>query len=271
MSTPAWFVSLIKKFFPARFWAARLTRLPLVGQAANLIFFEGDEILYLPRDTVVPVHETVTQGEDIVLPSAVMEHFIRTASHRWIMNFCLCRSANHCKDYPQELGCIFLGEAVLKINPRFGHLASVEEALEHARRGRAAGLVHMVGRNKVDSIWLGATPAFKLLTICHCCPCCCLWKLTPSLDPSIGNNVKAMPGVSVRVTERCVACGKCTQDTCFVNAIHMQDGRAVISPECRGCGHCVEICPAHAIELHISDSQFLENSIQRITARVQVN
>jgi ferredoxin len=270
MATPYWFVSLIRKFFPARFWAARLTRIPLLGKMADLLFFEGDEILYLPRDTSVAVHQPVERGENVVLPSGVVEHFIKTASHRWIMDFCLCRSANGCKDYPPELGCIFLGEAVLKINPRFGRLATVDEAMEHARRGREAGLVHMVGRNKVDSIWLGATPAYRLLTICNCCPCCCLWKLAPDLNPSIGSHVKSMPGVQVQVTENCIGCGKCTRGVCFVDAISLVDGRAVISSECRGCGRCVEVCPQHAIELTISDSQFLENSIQRISARVRV-
>lgn len=256
--------------FPARFWAARMTRLPLLGKLADLMFFEGDAIYYLPRDTVIPVQQDIECGENMVLPSQVVEHFIRSASRRWIMNFCLCRSANHCKHYPQDFGCIFLGDAVLKINSKFGHLASVEEALEHARRGRELGLVHMVGRNKVDSIWLGVGPAHKLLTICNCCACCCLWKLTPDLHPSISGNVQSMPGVEVKVGDNCIGCGACTREVCFVHAIHLENGKAVINADCRGCGRCAEICPQHAIQVMIHDQDFIEKSISRISSRVEV-
>jgi hypothetical protein len=90
------------------------------------------------------------------------------------MNTCLCRDAKQCKDYPIDLGCLFLGEAALGINPRLGRGVTKREALEHIRRCREAGLVHLIGRNKLDTVWLGVGPGDKLLTICHCCPCCCL-------------------------------------------------------------------------------------------------
>lgn len=79
-----------------------------------------------------------------------------------------------------------------------------------------------------------------------------------------------MPGVSVHVTRECVGCGTCTQDVCFVEAIRLEDGRARIGPECRGCGHCVTVCPAHAIELRIEDETFIETTIRRISDAVEV-
>jgi len=89
-----------------------------------------------------------------------------------------------CKDYPMDLGCIFLGEAVKEINPKFGRMATVEEALEHAKKCRDAGLVHLIGKNKLDTVWLNAGPGDKLMTICNCCPCCCLWKILPDISPT---------------------------------------------------------------------------------------
>lgn len=237
----------------------------------NLIVFEGDTVVYLPKDTVILVNEPIAPQENMVMPSQVVEHFIRNASQRWIMNFCLCRSANHCKDYPQDYGCIFLGDAVLKINPKFGHLATVEETLEYARLARETGLVHMVGRNKLDAIWLGAMPPSKLLTICSCCPCCCLWRSLPDLNHQISDNVQRMVGVELNVTDDCIGCGLCTNGVCFVNAIHLEEGKAVIGKDCRGCGRCVEICPHGAIKLNISDQDYLEKTIQSISAHVNVN
>ena len=92
-----------------------------------------------------------------------------------------------------------------------------------ARRCRA-GLVHLIGRNKLDSVWLGAGPSHKLMTICNCCPCCCLWRMIPQLDPAIGAKVTRMPGVSVTVTDRCAGCGTCAAGICFCGC-HPPGGR----------------------------------------------
>jgi ferredoxin len=79
-----------------------------------------------------------------------------------------------------------------------------------------------------------------------------------------------MPGVDVKVTDGCVGCGTCTEGICFVDAITLIDGKAVISEECRGCGRCVEVCPEGAIELTLDNSQFIEDSIDRVDAVVDV-
>lgn len=196
-------VEIIKRAFPTRLWLATLTRAPGIGRLVDYSLFWDDDIIYLPQDNVIQVNEPIDRQGDTVLPSAVVEHFIPEANQRWIMNFCLCREAVHCADYPRELGCIFLGEAVLKINPELGRLVSEDEALAHLARCREAGLVHMIGRKKLDRIWLGATPGQKLMTICNCCPCCCLWKALPRLDNMISQKVTRMPGVTVAVNNNC--------------------------------------------------------------------
>jgi hypothetical protein len=40
----------------------------------------------------------------------------------------------------------------------------------------------MIGRNKIDTLWMGVGPGYKLMTVCNCCPCCCLFKTLPNLD-----------------------------------------------------------------------------------------
>jgi ferredoxin len=143
--------------------------------------------------------------------------------------------------------------------------------LEHVQKCRDAGLVHLIGRNKLDSAWLNAHPGNKLLTVCNCCPCCCLWRVLPHLAPDISAKITRMPGVSVTVTDRCTGCGTCTQGICFVNAISIVNNRAVKSNECRGCGRCVDVCPQKAIEISLEDSQFMKDSVNRICSVVDVS
>jgi len=157
------------------------------------------------------------------------------------------------------------------INPQLGHRVTREEALVHAERCREAGLVHMVGRNKLDTLWLGVGPGSKLLTICNCCPCCCLWRVIPHVASKIGAKVSRMPGVTVSVTEQCTGCGDCTKKVCFVEAIHQIDGRAVISDVCRGCGRCIDVCPQQAIKLTFVGDGFVAASIARLAPLVDVS
>lgn len=270
MSRPVWFVHLIKKSFPGRFVAARATRVPVLGRILDRWLFEGDDLLYLPREQVIQVNQPVDLPGEMVLPSQVVEHFIQKANYHWIMNACICRDARGCEDYPIDLGCLFLGQAALGINPRLGRRVTKEEALEHVRRCREAGLVHLIGRNKLDTIWLGVGPGDKLLTVCNCCPCCCLWRVLPYVAPRISAKITRMPGVSVTVSDRCAGCGTCTRDGCFVDAIQLVDGRAVIGDTCRGCGRCVSLCPQEAIEISIEYGQFVAQSIARISPLVDV-
>ena len=271
MARPVWLVKLIKKAFPNRFLVAKLTRWPIIGGILDHMLFEGDDLIYLPKNRVIPIGQPVDRPEEMVVPSQVVDHFIAKANYHWIMDACICREAEQCEDYPRDLGCLFLGEAALGINPKLGRQVTKEEALEHVRRCREAGLVHLIGRNKLDTVWLGVAPGDKLLTICNCCPCCCLWRVLPYIDPEIGAKVSRMPGVTVTVSDRCVGCGTCTQRVCFVDAIQLVDGHALISDACRGCGRCISVCPEEAIELAMRDDQVVPKLIQRISGLVDVS
>lgn len=270
MGSPKLIVDLIKKIFPERFFFAKLTNFPVVGHMVDFALFRGDDVIYLPKDNTIQINERVSKPDDMVLPSQVVDHFIEQSHYHWIMDFCICREGNDCQDYPTQYGCIFLGEAVLNINPAFGRLVTKQEALDHARRCRQAGLVHMVGRNRLDSTWLGVHPINRLMTICNCCPCCCLWKMLPQITPMIGDKITKMPGVEVQVTELCMGCGTCTEGICFTDAIQMTNGYAQINGDCRGCGRCVEICPNEAIELTIENASFVPDTVERLSSLVDL-
>lgn len=247
--------------------------MPIVKRVMDYLFFEHDDMIYLPKDTIVKdtiiqINQSVTAPGEMVLPSQIVEYFIEKANYHWVMNFCICRDSNNCTDYPIELGCLFLGEAATKINPELGRKVTKEEALQHVKKCREAGLVHLIGRNRLDAVWLNVGPDNKLLTICNCCPCCCLWRMLPDLAPDIGSKVTKMPGVTITVTDACVGCKTC-ESVCFVNAIKVINNRAVITTECRGCSRCVDACPQKALHISI-DNQFVEKSIDRIAELVDI-
>jgi NAD-dependent dihydropyrimidine dehydrogenase PreA subunit len=272
MGAPLWMVELLKKTFPNRRMIAQMTRVPIIGRFVDKLLFEGDDIIYLPKDRVVEIRldEQLERPIETALPSQIIHHFIEKANYHWIMNYCICRESTRCEDYPIDHGCLFLGEAALGINPHLGRRVTREEAHEYARKCRETGLVHLIGRNKLDSMWLNVRPGEKLLTVCNCCPCCCLWKMLPDLNPEIGRKVTKMSGVHVEVTDRCVGCGTCTEGACFVDTIKLVGNRAVIGDECRGCGRCVDACPNGAIDLIIDNTQYIEDSVERISLVVDV-
>ncbi len=274
MARPMWFVDLLKQSFWLRNIGAKMTNWPVLGRIMERALFNGyhtgDALFYLPKDSVI-INQKIDEAENIVVPSVVVEHFINEAKHIFLMNECICRSAENCQDYDHDIGCIFLGEAVLEINPKLGRLVDRRAALAHVSRAREAGLIHLIGRDKIDSVWMGATPSTKLMTICNCCPCCCLFRFLPSLAPKLQKKIERMPGLQVEVTEDCIGCGICTDDVCFINAINIINGKAVVSEDCRGCGNCAEVCPEAAIKVVIEREDYIDNAIQRLSQAVDVH
>ena len=184
MARPLWFVSILKQIYRLSTKIPWILKIPILKK-----FFEElikfDKAIYLTKDRVLEVNQELEKLEDIILSSKVAEYFVKKAKHIWMMNFCFCRDALKCKHYPIELGCLFLGDAVLDINPKLGHLVSEEEALEYLDRCRKAGLIHQIGRNKVDSMWLNVKPDHKLMVLCSCCECCCLAQVLAKAPPKI--------------------------------------------------------------------------------------
>jgi ferredoxin len=235
------------------------------------MFFHEDELVYLPKDHVIEIelNQSIEPPVNTVLPSQIVHNLIDEAEVHWIMDFCICRESAQCQDYPADLGCLFMGETAGKINSNLGRLVLREEAHKHIEKSAEAGLVHLIGRNKLDTIWLSVGPGEKLLTVCNCCPCCCLWKMLPELSPVVGEKISRMEGVELTISDNCIGCGTCT-DSCFVNAIQIVDEKAQINEECRGCGRCVEACPEKAIKITAPNLDDINNTILQIKNAVDV-
>ena len=145
-------VNLLSKGFGHRHRLARLTRVPVIGRAIDRLLFYRDELYYLPLESSIPLDIDLGDMSSTVMPPTVLDHFIDAATHFFIMDFCICRESARCADYPRSLGCLFLGEAAAKINPSLGRKATRDEARSHLEACRKAGRVHMVGRNKHDTV-----------------------------------------------------------------------------------------------------------------------
>jgi ferredoxin len=258
MSRPKWQVKLIDRFFGKIFFLARITRVPVIGTWIFKCLFNKDDI------TFIPVNESIRQMEHVALPSDIVRHFIMNSNYIWIKDKCVCRAAEGCKNYPIDLGCIYLGNAVNKFNPDLGRIATVDEALDHLKRCADAGLVHMIGLNRMDSIMLNCAPSDSLMTICNCCECCCFFRILPGLNDPIKEKIKKLPNVSINILEGCTGCGECIAG-CFVKAISIENGKACINEDCIGCGKCVKACGTESIRLYINDPIFIANSIARIS------
>lgn len=270
-------VKALSRIFWTRFGLASFTkRSKLFNRAIKRFLFDGDHMVVLPKDNTATLRRIEMDidfddgGERTVVPSDAVKEMIRRSSDIFIMDFCLCRKSSKCKDYPVERGCVFLGKGVHRIPEEFGRLATAEEAIGYIDECRALGLVHIMGRNKLDSIWLNTGHKRDLMTICNCCPCCCLWNVVRDISDDIGSMFRRMEGVRIRThVDRCTGCGEC-ESICFTDAISIVEDRCEIDEMmCRGCGRCVEICSHEAISIDF-DERSMRDEIERVSSLVDL-
>lgn len=265
------FLTFVKLTFPRNFRHSRITKIPFIGKWAEKKFFEGDDIIVLPRDSIIPVNREAAGAGQMPLPSRILDHFIERAGFLWLMDFCICRRSNSCKDYPIDLGCLFMGEAARGINPGWGREVTAEKAKDHVRKCRDLGLMQVIGKSKLDTKWLKIGPGDKLLTVCNCCPCCCITRGIPYVSDNLAEKFARMPGVTITVREElCTGCGTCAE-TCYIKGIEIKEGIARVTELCRACGRCAEACPEGAIQLEIKDDNYIQSVIARIDRLVDIS
>jgi len=225
--------------------------------------------------STIPINESLELADNVILPFAVTEYFIENASLIFKMNYCGCRKRENCKKYDHSIGCLWLGRDVARINvpPEVGHIATKEEALELEREAYEAGLVPTIGREKADSWLMGALPdEGHFMSLCHCCPCCCVLGKLRYGPKEFSNILQRMEGITVQVDEElCVGCGACTKVCIFQDALKLINGKAHINQEnCKGCGRCASKCPNRAITIKIDSLESINQAIDRIHSHVDV-
>ncbi len=216
----------------------------------------------------LPINKEIKGAENIALPEEVMNRLIDKAKHRVIIDICGCRNAMNCKDYPLDLGCLFMGESALKVPEKVRRMASADEAKAHVKRAIEAGLVPIAGKARADNDMNLIPDEGKFLTVCFCCECCCATRFYRNLPPeATGNIFKPVEGLSIKVTGECIGCGECVSK-CYIEAIEMKGDRAFIGEKCLVCGRCASHCPQDAITLALDNPNAVDDVVRRIESYV---
>lgn len=235
---------------------AKLTKLPLLKQLYRKAQYPNG--IETQAGAAIPMNLSVGSYEDQVVPRKITEYFINK-TNTIVMMDCPCRTANECKNHRIDLGCTFVGEGARNMDlSKFpgARYATKEEALERERLAYEDGLVTHIGKFRGDAIHYGVEDfQDELMSICHCCSCCCVVSLMKYGSSDYKKIVKRMDGLEVRVDpEKCVGCGTCFK-VCIYDGLRMKNGKAEINQEnCMGCGRCERVCPNNAISLTIDDS-----------------
>ena len=251
-----------------------LTRLP--------IFRDIIEKWYDPATanaSYIPINESIGTIDDKVLPLKVLEYFINKAEHLLLCHYCGCRVYNQCQNHDHAIGCLYMGadtvevkEVFPKIIPERAHFANKEEAMEHVKKAYENGLIPVIGRLKWDAVAMGAPDRGHFMTVCFCCPCCCIVGKRVHGTVELQNTIQRMEGITVSVDkELCVGCEEC-MTVCVFHGMEMEDGIAKVNQDrCLGCGRCEQVCPNGAITISLDDPKRIEELICRIEKSVDIS
>ncbi len=206
---------------------------------------------------VMPLNVDITdQSEKIVMPIDLIKKSLKNTTFIGGMDSCLCREANECKDFPHDVGCLFLGEAgriIVKHN--LGKEITYEEACARVDKAASYGLMGQAVWVEVEQLLWGIRndQMDKFLEICFCCPCCCI-AINIARNATAKERHRFHPSgwTAVPNLTKCVGCEKCASGPhgCPVEAISFKDGKVSINQEiCVGCGICKEKCPLDVISI----------------------
>lgn len=221
----------------------------------------------------IPINASLGTYENQLMPEKMIEHFIKKAKHFFVQTACGCRVYHNCQDHEKTLGCMYMGDDVksIQLPPETGRFITQEEALEHAKKSIENGLVPCFGRAPGETAgW--ATDTGHIMSLCFCCPCCCVnGKVAKNATFEIQMFTR-MEGLTVEVDPNiCVGCGACL-DVCVFVGRDVIDGKAVIDQErCLGCGRCEQTCPNRAISITIDDPKRVEEHIKALEESVDVS
>jgi len=265
-------VRINKPFITARFNREKdyhpfmLSKLPVFR---NLLTsrVDGNDIGYF-----IPINKSLGTFESRTLPVKVFTHFIENASNIVMLEDCPCRRIHDCQDHDHSLGCMHMGDDTLKLvlPEDVAHIATKEEVLERVKLAAENGLIPLLGRAMDEAVGFGVEDTGHFLSMCFCCPCCCID--IPILKHASSSllNLSKIEGLSVNVDkELCVGCGECIE-ACVFDGMEMIDEKANVLERCVGCGRCETACPSEAISITISDSRGVDELIKALEAHVDV-
>jgi len=244
---------------------AKSTRLPLIGKLANTGVNRKTMQL-----TYVPINQDIEVPPGISAPLSLIEHFINRASHHVILKKCPCRTVLNCESHERNFGCTFIGEGAREISADLGDHVTKEEAIKHLHEAADAGLISLIGKFNADAVALNVKQKSRLMTICHCCECCCVSKSVHYAAKPFRELIVKLEGIELEVTDACEGCAECVT-ACVFNQIKIVGGKATIGEECKGCGRCADACPRGAINIKVTDPSYIDAYTERISSILKIN
>ncbi len=207
---------------------------------------------------IMPLNVDITdRSEKVVIPLDMLKESLKNVTYIGGMDSCLCRRSNDCKDYPQDLGCLFLGEAGrTSVKHGLGRQLTYEEACARVDKAAELGLMAQGVWIEFEQLLWGVRndEMDSFLEICFCCPCCCVaMRLAENLTEK--ERIRFHPSGWTAVADRtkCVGCGMCLKGIrpCPMDAISIAaDGKVSINQEtCVGCGLCKTKCQLDVIKI----------------------
>lgn len=228
----------------------------------------------------IPVNQFVGEHENTIIPLKVFEHFLSKVSVIVMEDICGCRHYRECKNHDVSIGCMHIGRDMLNrdlqdLEPGMpedvpGRLATKEEAIERVRLAYESGLMPLLGKGGMEG--QNGPNTGKLMSMCFCCPCCCVNGIVTRNGTSALKLFNRMEGLHVEVDrDICVGCGECVE-VCAFKGMDMIDGKAEVNQRrCLGCGKCEIACPNDAISIYFDDPSRVDDFINTLDSVVDVS
>ena len=233
------------------------------GNEKKMKSFQKLVKLYPPMEkntgtVTIPLNVDISdKGQKVTVPTELLKEALKKTTFIAGMNQCLCRQSNDCKDFPTDLGCLFIGESSRSV-VKYGLARefTYEEAVERIEKAASLGLhSQTVWIEFEQPIWgIPNSEMDQFLEICFCCPCCCAG-MRLAREGGEPVHVRFHPSGWTAVPDRtkCVGCGLCMKDEdgCPMGAISMGEDKKVVidQDKCLGCGICAKKCKLDAIKI----------------------
>lgn len=241
-----------KAAFKLLIFSAPLGKIPLISWLYKKILLMSSSDFSQGYSFPLNIEITDTDKQ-VVMPADLMKKAIRDARYRAIMTSCICREAQDCKNYPKDIGCIFLGEAAEAcVRNGIAKEATAEECYLHLEKAASHGLSGQALWVEVEKyLWGFETKnARKFLEFCFCCPCCCTgFRFAKRTGREARLLFHRTSGWVAEIdTDKCVKCMAC-QAICPRHAVDSVYGLVTVNEDCGGCGLCIPKCSTGAIKL----------------------
>ncbi len=254
-----------KSIFKFMEYLYALAYIPFIRKKINALDPEQSDMSW------IPINENIEGADGIALPEEIINRLIDLSNYRVIIDWCACRKVYSCENYPEEIGCLFMGESAKMISPKICHEVSKDEAKEHTRKAIESGLVPLVGEARADHDLLRIPPEGKLLTACFCCECCCLSRFFARGPHEVIQGImEPVEGLSIEVSDECIGCGEC-ETKCFTKSISIKDDKAVMNEYCTLCGRCAGACPQNAIKVTLDNPNAVDDVVNRVLGRIDLS